>query len=98
MDGRTPYMTPREFARFVGLGETTVRRWIEDGVIPFRQPRGKGTRILIPADALERINAPVDAGAGDTSSDHKTSEEESNQLNQAGDESCLPGPRPRWMQ
>jgi len=39
-----------------GLSASTVRRWIKRGVLPHAQPGGKRSRVLIPADALDRLS------------------------------------------
>ncbi|MFP4105889.1 MAG: helix-turn-helix domain-containing protein [Phycisphaerae bacterium] len=49
------YMSPEEFAAHSGLSQATVRRRIRDGSLPHVQPGGKGCRILIPVNALERM-------------------------------------------
>lgn len=48
------YLTLREFSVTTGLSESTLRRRVRDGSLPFVQPGGPGTRILFRADALER--------------------------------------------
>ena len=43
-----------EFSAKFGIFQSTSRRRIRDGSLPFFQPGGPGTRILIPKDALTR--------------------------------------------
>lgn len=46
------FLTIRQFSLASPLSEATIRRRIRDGSLPFVQPGGKRTKILIPADAL----------------------------------------------
>ena len=45
----------KDFARRSSLSESTVRRRIAEGSIPFRQFGGKGKRLLIPVSALSSV-------------------------------------------
>lgn len=49
------YLTLRQFIQSCPLSESTVRRRIKAGHIPSIQPGGENTKILVPADALERL-------------------------------------------
>ena len=53
------WTTIKKFASLCGASEKTVRRWVEGKALPFAQPGGPRTRILIPMDALERITSPA---------------------------------------
>jgi len=67
------YLKLQEFVGLSGLSESTVRRRVRDGSLPAVQVGGKGKKILLRVDALERTNnttanaavcpaaAPVDA-------------------------------------
>ena len=71
--GDRMHLTLREFVRHFGLSESTVRRRVRDGSLSAVQVGGKGKKILLRVDALERTNnttanaavcpaaAPVDA-------------------------------------
>lgn len=56
---RPAFLSPEEFAAYTGLGLATVRRRIKAGHLPTYQPGGKGSRVLIPADALAAGNPNV---------------------------------------
>jgi hypothetical protein len=51
------YLSPLEFSGLSGLSPVTVRRYLRNGKLPYRQPAGRRGRILIPADALEFLDA-----------------------------------------
>ena len=46
------YLSPDEFARTTGLSPSTVRRRLIDGALPYLQPGGPRSRVLIPRTAL----------------------------------------------
>ena len=76
------YLNIQEFARFSGLSVSTVRRLVEAGNIPFYQPGGKGTKVLLRRDALELTHAKSDLPG----------------LSQDPEAAKTPrGPKPRWM-
>ncbi|MCA9040561.1 MAG: excisionase family DNA-binding protein [Planctomycetaceae bacterium] len=50
-----PYLTLTEFSKRSSIPESTIRRWIRENRLPHIQPGGRGTLILIPADALDRV-------------------------------------------
>ncbi|QDT63562.1 helix-turn-helix domain-containing protein [Calycomorphotria hydatis] len=47
------YLSIKKFARLSGLSESTVRRRINDGTLPYSQPGGHGTAIRIPRNAFD---------------------------------------------
>jgi excisionase family DNA binding protein len=49
------YLSVRELAQLSGLSELTIRRLLRAGKIPCFQPGGPRCRVLVPADALERL-------------------------------------------
>lgn len=51
MTDRT-YLTTGQVARILHTTEKTVRRWCNEGDIPAFKP-GRGSRWLIPADAIQ---------------------------------------------
>lgn len=51
----------RDFAKLSPVSESTIRRWVTAGKIEHIQPGNSGTTILIPLDALARIDAPASA-------------------------------------
>src|SRR5690348_4366539 len=86
------FLSPRGFSELSGLSLATVRRYIKNGKLPYRQPAGRRGRILIPADALaavSRTDAPVrqDRAPNSTLPPHPQTTAHS---------PPLPGPRPRW--
>lgn len=56
------YLSLAEFARRAGISTATVCRRIKDGSLPFWQPGGFRTRVLIPVSALPSANAIVANG------------------------------------
>ena len=87
------YLSPQEFSGLSGLSLATVRRYLRNGKLPYRQPAGHRGRILIPADALDLLLAA-------------TSPEEPSQAPQVPPTTPRPqppvtptrpsGPRPKW--
>jgi hypothetical protein len=86
------YLSPAEFSRRSGLSLATVHRYLKGGKIPFRQPGGPCTRILIPVDALESASA----GAIDAGPDLIASQGMDSSLVPAERPAPLPGPKPKW--
>ncbi|MFW6039312.1 MAG: hypothetical protein ACOC9P_02420 [bacterium] len=68
----------------------TLRRYVRRRQIPYAQPAGPGTLVLIPEDALERL-ARRDAGETVPAEDENTDPESATLKPR-------PGPRPRWQQ
>lgn len=58
MADRLAYSVP-ETASMLGVSEQTVRTYISIGVLNATQPLGKGSKVLIPADSLDRLLAAV---------------------------------------
>ena len=59
-DSSTPttqrkFLSVEDFVVQTGISDATVRRWLKRGKLPHVQPAGRHSRILIPADALERM-------------------------------------------
>ncbi|HCS50403.1 MAG TPA: hypothetical protein DIW81_02230 [Planctomycetaceae bacterium] len=79
------YLTIEECSQRVSLSDSTIRRRIREGKIPFWQPGGPGTRILIPVDAL--------LSSADCSPDAENSSKPSFRDR---DKSSLPGPTAKW--
>lgn len=52
-----------EFSSLKGLSESTIRRRIRDRSLPYFQPGGSGTKILIPADALQRDDSAISSSS-----------------------------------
>ena len=57
----------RDFAKLSPVSESTIRRWVTAGKLEHIQPGNAGTTILIPLDALARIDAPASAQGTDLS-------------------------------
>ena len=55
-NNQSQYVTLKQFlARHPNLNESTVRRWVRSGRLPHCQPGGPKTLILVPEDALQRM-------------------------------------------
>ncbi len=78
-----------------GLSESTVRRYIKKNRLPFAQPGGPRSRILIPADALTSHEAPKkpDDGTRGPAADGFPPETKTPTNNISRER--LPGPKPR---
>ena len=85
------FLSPEEFSRLCGLSLATIRRYVSTGKLPFRQPGGPRSRILIPVNALAMILAeePNLSSATDTQT-------ETPSLQTATEPEQLSGRRPRW--
>jgi hypothetical protein len=84
------YLSPAEFSRRSGLSPSTVGRLLPKRRIPFWQPGGPHTRVLIPAAVLDLV-APDGAALAPSA--------------RAGTDppagprpGRLPGPAPKWTQ
>ena len=55
MDARR-FLSVQEFALLCGLSHATIRRYLKSGRLPFYQPAGPRSRVLIPVDALDIPN------------------------------------------
>ena len=71
----------RELSRRPDPSVPTLRRLKAEGPIPYRQPGGKGRRVVLPVDALERVE--------------ETGTKEGPRADRR--ENKLPGPKPRWQ-
>ena len=60
----TQYLTIEQFAEKCPLSIPSIRRLINKGELDHAQPGGKGSRILIPVDALERCTRRAEAQPG----------------------------------
>jgi hypothetical protein len=87
------YLSPQEFSRLSGLSLATVHRYLKAGKLPYRQPGGHRTRILIPVDALE-------PRAGDTpaqvAAQPSAAPPPSPETPVVSTSTRLPGPKPQW--
>ena len=87
------YLTIQELRGLSGWSLSTIRRRVRDGSIPVIQPGGPRTRMLFPADVLDRLATPriKPTDAIDTNHAVKDSPnwEEADQ--------SLAGPMPDWM-
>lgn len=77
------FLSVEEFCQQTGLSPATVWRRLKDGSLPSYQPGGKGTRVLIP---LEALTAVPPAPATTTSPPRRPSRPRP-----------LAGPVPRWQ-
>jgi hypothetical protein len=82
------YLSPEEFSRLSGLSLATVHRRLQAGQLPFRQPGGPGTRLLIPANALDQGSGgeanPTNIPAASAGKNQKSPQR-------------LSGPPPQWQ-
>jgi len=53
------FLSIPQFAALSQLSMSTIRRRLRDGSIPFSQPGGKRTKILIPQKALTELANPT---------------------------------------
>jgi excisionase family DNA binding protein len=85
------YLSPEEFGDRSGLSLATVHRYLKKGKLPFHQPGGRRTRILIPIDALESVSRSA------SQADRTTAPAAAQEASPAAERPVpLPGPRPRW--
>jgi hypothetical protein len=89
------YLSPREYSTLTGLSMATVQRRLSTKQIPFFQPGGRRSRVLIPVDALQ-------AQAEETGPEPSTNGSAGPQTVRdpkpaIKKQSHLPGPQPRWM-
>lgn len=82
------YVSPVEYVQLSGLSLSTVHRYLKSGRIPFEQPGGPRSRILIPVDTLRQRSA-----SDDSSEEPTVDARPSSQSNRCP----LSGPKPRWM-
>jgi len=88
MDARR-YLSVEEFARYSGLSLATVRRYLKSGKLPYRQPAGPRSRVLIPLDALD-IAAPPEQIPSTPPATAPAPDQH------PPDSGRLAGPRPQW--
>jgi excisionase family DNA binding protein len=89
MPGSTSFFTVAQFAAHLGLSDKTLRRRIREGSLPYFQPGGPKTKILIPADALhQRADIPL--------SGREITPNQAEPFNEQEPRPALPGPKPRW--
>ncbi len=82
------YVSPLEYVQLSGLSLSTVHRYLKSGRIPFEQPGGPRSRILIPVNALQQRPSSHDSAEEPSADAPLTSQ--SNQRPSSG-------PQPRWM-
>lgn len=94
------YLTIEEFARRSGLSTSTVRRRKKDGSLPFCQPGGSRHRVVIPEDALDRIQSDAmaipSASAGLPALETPGNAVGSDSSSGATSQRVLKGPPPKW--
>jgi excisionase family DNA binding protein len=49
------YLSYEELSAATGISTSTLRRRVRDGQLPFFQPGGHRTRVVFPADVVERL-------------------------------------------
>jgi excisionase family DNA binding protein len=81
------YLTIAELAATTGMSVSTLGRLKKRGLLPFFQPGGPRSRVLFPADAVERTflygRKPEDSSGVDDAADDETAPRR--------------GPRPKWL-
>ena len=92
MDARR-YLSVQEFKQLSGLSLATIHRYLKSGKLPFRQPAGPRSRVLIPTDALDilcRSTQPPITPPLATDADLTPDRDATN-------DPPLSGPRPKWQ-
>jgi len=87
------FLSPLEFSEFSGLSLATIHRYLKKGRLPFHQPGGPRSRILIPIDALLALAIVIPALISDEGIATPVSEPTEHQ---SSDSDRLSGPPPRW--
>jgi excisionase family DNA binding protein len=77
----------KELSAHTGLSESTIRRRVKDGTLPFIQPGGPRTRVVFPADIQERL----------LSSAEPTTKSTEGQPSIDSSPPAKRGPRPKWF-
>jgi|GEM_PF-2011325 len=56
MDGDTQKLayTAKELAELLGVSKTQILDWAHRGIIPAKQPAGKGGRVIFPKRAVDK--------------------------------------------
>jgi excisionase family DNA binding protein len=94
MSASKAFLTVREFAKFTGLSDKTIRRRIREGRLLFHQPGGPRTKILIPSNwSIREAEASGPALPMDPGLVRRFRESHPHEQQQARQ---LPGPKPRW--
>src|SRR5947209_5314315 len=85
-NSRAAYLTYEELHVKTRISLSTLRRLVREGCIPFFQPGGPRTRILFPADIVERLLTPT---------------QNTRKLQDTQEHAALPtvrrGPKPKWL-
>ena len=90
------YVKLKEFlARNKCVNPRTFTRWKKRGFIDFIQPGGPNTEILVPEDALERIERRK-VEASNSEKNVAEAEKDSSQSDSAPPAQRSSGPIPRW--
>jgi excisionase family DNA binding protein len=87
MDPARTYLTYDELHVKTGLSLSTLRRRVKEGRLPFFQPGGPRTRVVFPADVIERLLSSVPIR-------EQPQEPAPMPSSPAGPR----GPRPKWLQ
>lgn len=56
LSSQDDYLNLAEVSARIKLSESTIRRYVRKGRIPYLQPGGEGGRLRFPPDCLERLN------------------------------------------
>jgi excisionase family DNA binding protein len=86
MTDASRYLTINELADVTGYSVSTLQRLRRKGALPFYQPGGPGTRIVFPADAIERA---AKTNQNDAGLPHEAAA--------AASDFPRRGPRPKWQ-
>ena len=89
-NNQSQYVTLKQFlALHPNLNESTVRRWVRSGRLPHCQPGGPKTLILVPEDALQRMEQ--------SGKQHSQTASARNDSKPIPDSEQKPVRRPKWM-
>jgi hypothetical protein len=90
-DTSPTYLSYRQLSLVSGMSQSTLRRRVADGTLPYAQPGGPGSRVLFPPDAIDCLTKHRDETPAPPEAPEPASEA-------AAPQSARPrGPRPRWM-
>jgi excisionase family DNA binding protein len=89
------FLSIEEVWQVTGLSVSTVRRYVKNKRLPFAQPGGPRSRILIPISALSCLESVHETSDGTRPTDDPGPEAQAPNHEDLSRER-LPGPKPQW--